>query len=551
MKKIYTLLLAATAASLTANAQQLPNVGFEGSWSDCIPWTSSNNTKAQGKNPEGWKISNVGGMGATTVGTQVEGNNSATGIQLNQPEVGLGSLKSNVPAYITLGTPWSTSKATIGLSSKITNSDGGTFGGMDFSGRPDALSLYYKRSRGTNKPDEKSSVIAYSWKGSWSQESVPGDITLATNPKTTTMVDRDRCVLGYDMTGTQGGTVTNNGGVLISKLEEYITTNQDEWTNAIYEFNYLTNDAPEKINVIISAGDYFAGAAAVGKDNKLIIDDVKFIYYSRLNSISVNGTAIDGFDPNKYDYKVDATLPAATEISYSIKSISGNATATIALDETSHTATITVTNAQGADIDGESTHTYTLQFNAPAEPVVREGKLFKGTLTVNLGEDEPYVDPEAEVYIIEKEWPNATLCLYNFALGADLQVGDIIVDVTLAGIEGGVSLNGSVEGMELLSGAIIADVEVKGTEIGGNLVADIPVNWLMDGTKDSAFPIDVKFNGYGEASLTSINSIEADNANAPVEYYNLQGMRVNASNLGNGIYIRRQGNETSKVIIRK
>lgn len=550
MKKIYTLLLAATAISLTANAQQLPNVGFEGSWSDCIPWTSNNNTSKQGENPDGWKISNVGGMGATTVGTKVEGNNSATGIQLNQPEVGFGSLKSNVPAYITLGTPWSTSKASI-VPAKITNSDGGTFGGMDFSGRPDALSLYYKRSRGTNKPDEKSSVIAYSWKGSWSQESVPGDITLGSNPKTTTMVDRDRCVLGYDMTGTQGGTVTNNGGVLISKLEEYITTNQDEWTNAIYEFNYLTNDAPEKINVIISAGDYFAGAAAVGKDNKLSVDDVKLIYYSRLNSISVNGAAIDGFDPNKYDYKVDATLPAATEISYSIKSISGNATATVTLDETNHTATITVTNPQGADIDGESTHAYTLQFNAPTAPVVREGKLFKGTLTVSLGEDEPYIDPEAEVYIIEKEWPNATLCLYNFALGADLQVGDIIVDVTLAGIDGGVSLNGSVEGMELLSGDIIADVEVKGTEIGGNLVADIPVNWLVEGTKDSAFPIDVKFNGYGEASLTSINSIEVDNANAPVEYYNLQGMRVNASNLGNGIYIRRQGNETSKVIIRK
>lgn len=550
MKKIYTLLLAATAISLTANAQQLPNVGFEGSWSDCIPWTSNNNTSKQGENPDGWKISNVSGMGATTVGTKVEGNNSATGIQLNQPEVGFGSLKSNVPAYITLGTPWSTSKVSI-VPAKITNSDGGTFGGMDFSGRPDALSLYYKRSRGTNKPDEKSSVIAYSWKGSWSQESVPGDITLGSNPKTTTMVDRDRCVLGYDMTGTQGGTVTNNGGVLISKLEEYITTNQDEWTNAIYEFNYLTNDAPEKINVIISAGDYFAGAAAVGKDNKLSVDDVKLIYYSRLNSISVNGAAIDGFDPNKYDYKVDATLPAATEISYSIKSISGNATATVTLDETNHTATITVTNPQGADIDGESTHTYTLQFNAPTAPVVREGKLFKGTLTVSLGEDEPYIDPEAEVYIIEKEWPNATLCLYNFALGADLQVGDIIVDVTLAGIDGGVSLNGSVEGMELLSGAIIADVEVKGTEIGGNLVADIPVNWLVEGTKDSAFPIDVKFNGYGEASLTSINSIEVDNANAPVEYYNLQGMRVNASNLGNGIYIRRQGNETSKVIIRK
>lgn len=46
---------------------------------------------------------------------------------------------------------------------------------------------------------------------------------------------------------------------------------------------------------------------------------------------------------------------------------------------------------------------------------------------------------------------------------------------------------------------------------------------------------------------TGITNIEAD-TNAPVEYFNLQGVRV--ENPENGLYIRRQGNKVSKVIIK-
>lgn len=47
---------------------------------------------------------------------------------------------------------------------------------------------------------------------------------------------------------------------------------------------------------------------------------------------------------------------------------------------------------------------------------------------------------------------------------------------------------------------------------------------------------------------TGITNIEADfDENAPVEYYNLQGIRVN--NPENGLYIRRQGNKVEKVIL--
>jgi hypothetical protein len=49
-----------------------------------------------------------------------------------------------------------------------------------------------------------------------------------------------------------------------------------------------------------------------------------------------------------------------------------------------------------------------------------------------------------------------------------------------------------------------------------------------------------------QAGVNSV--IAADNENAPVEYYNLQGVRV--SNPANGLYIRRQGNQASKVLIK-
>lgn len=48
-------------------------------------------------------------------------------------------------------------------------------------------------------------------------------------------------------------------------------------------------------------------------------------------------------------------------------------------------------------------------------------------------------------------------------------------------------------------------------------------------------------------STTAVENIAVD-ANAPVEYFNLQGIRI--ANPENGIYIRRQGNKVSKVIIR-
>jgi hypothetical protein len=47
-----------------------------------------------------------------------------------------------------------------------------------------------------------------------------------------------------------------------------------------------------------------------------------------------------------------------------------------------------------------------------------------------------------------------------------------------------------------------------------------------------------------------VANIAVSDSNAPVEYYNLNGVRVDSNNLTNGLYIRRQGNKATKVIVK-
>ena len=60
-----------------------------------------------------------------------------------------------------------------------------------------------------------------------------------------------------------------------------------------------------------------------------------------------------------------------------------------------------------------------------------------------------------------------------------------------------------------------------------------------------------KYNGR-VAGQTGVDEITIDSIdpNAPVEYYNLQGVKVNVDNLIPGLYIRRQENKTDKVLIK-
>lgn len=286
MKKFYIIAVAAALCAGNAVAQdkpQLPNADFEGAWNDCVPWTSNGNTKTMGTTPADWCIAQVigiSGTGKTLVGVKDTGYNGEGSCVKVVNSNNSTKWTQVVPGYVTLGTTWSTAKGFTG-----SNPDGGTFGGIDFTGRPESVTFVYKRVHGTTNADgseiysntgnteEKATVVAYLWKGEYEQADVPGNIIVLGTPQKVTMVNRDRNIL--DMETAQGGAVTKKGK-LIGKINYDITGDAEDWTELTIPFEYLTEDTPEKFNIIFCAGDYFSTTPGAG--NALYIDNVKLNY---------------------------------------------------------------------------------------------------------------------------------------------------------------------------------------------------------------------------------------------------------------------------------
>ena len=540
MKKIFTSLFAATAVALTVGAQQLPNNGFEEAWVDCVPWTSTGNTTAEGKTPTSWKVSNTVGtklgssyLGKTSVAKKVAGYKSESAVNLFNKSVA-GQV---IPGYFGLGTPWATASSATGA-----NKAGGEFGGIEFVYRPDAIQFMYQSSG-----DQQPTVVAYTWNGKFVQKDVSGNIVTNGKPTKVDMVDRDRNVIGMT-DAPQGGEVTEKGtlvALINSRLEESTT----DWTKGEFEFTYSAEAAPEKINVVFSAGDYFS--TTLKSNSTLTVDDVKLIYYSRLKSLKVNGVDVPEFAPDTYEYNVDAEMPAdASAIAAECMGNSGSAKAEVALDAANNKATVTVTNSNvgGTDVDGEESHVYTLNF----KPAQQEENIliYNGILKIEMdGEDISNGGIESPLQLIPNaDYTECNLILPEKALGDGF--GDIKVDNVKMTKNGGITdFNGFVKGLTLMGGAIVADAVVTGTcDAEGNIDLLIDVTWDNEGTPT---PIKVTFNGKGKPIPTSaVEAIESDDVNAPAEYFTIQGYKVNGNNLANGFYIVRKGNKVSKIYVK-
>lgn len=535
MKKIFTSLFAATAVALTVGAQQLPNNGFEEAWVDCVPWTSTGNTNASGESPTSWKVANTYALGIQNiVAEKVTGYKSESAIKLKNINVA----GQDIPGYFGLGTPWATSKGMF----KITNKAGGEFGGIEFAYRPDAIQFMYQ-STGTAQP----TVLAYTWNGKFVQKDVSGEIKLSGNPAKVDMIDRDRNVIGM-ADAPEGGEVTERG-TLVALVNSRLEASTTDWTKGAVEFTYSDATAPEKINVVFAADDYFSSSPT--KNNTLTVDDVKLLYYSRLKSLKVNGADVPGFAPDTYNYNVDVEMPAdASAIATECMGNSGSAKADVALDAANNKATVTVTNsnAGGTDVDGETSHVYTINFK-PAE-IVDNHLDYTGILNILMGGgDITEGGLETTVQLI----PNANYTECSFFI-PDLTIeslrgslGDIKVDNINMTRNGSVTeFNGTVKDLSLLGGAIVADAVVTGScDAQGNMDLKISVTW-------NNTPIDVTFNGKGKPipSSSGVDAIESENADATAEYFTIQGYKVNGNNLANGFYIVRKGNKVSKIYVK-
>ena len=490
MRKFILLFAAAALSSLGMTAQQL-NGTFDGTWVDCKP----DGSHTVGTQPEGWSVSNVYQVKPFTLVTPDKdrtGNEAGRhSVKMVNTWCGLLTMGATAPAYMTLGNTWS--YGDVADQSINGDSDGGAYGGMEFACRPDAVSLWVKRLHSTaestsNKnsqinKEEKASVIFYSWKGSTTSSVKIG---LSWNATTIQMEDREKDVLGI---GEETPDSKTEDFELISSMEQYIEGDIKDWTQMVYDIKYHSESTPEKVNLIVSSSDFF-NRAKMGEGNQLWVDDVDFVYYSTLTSLEVGGVAVPDFAADQYVYDMGAVtaLPTAESISAGAVAKSPRANVEVTVDEAAWQVRVAVTNQGGKDLDGETSHTYTLQYTKATE--------YAGYLNIDMDEMPLTYNADATVKIVDYKDGTCDFVLPNFTLnmgGSQLPLGDITVpEATMTEDASGVkTFEGLVPEMSLMGGFITARVELNGTiDAEGKANFDVDVTWLNG---DSEIPIAVTF----------------------------------------------------------
>lgn len=76
---------------------------------------------------------------------------------------------------------------------------------------------------------------------------------------------------------------------------------------------------------------------------------------------------------------------------------------------------------------------------------------------------------------------------------------------------------------------------------GGYKVYELPYSGIATTPAKAEFAI---------TKSSGIENVDVENSEAPVQYFNLQGVAVEADNLTPGIYVRRQGNKATKVVVK-
>ena len=289
MKKFFTIL--SVCAALSAQAQhQLPNGSFDSWKGSCgSTYQSSNGNemrKRPGDEPTNWNGSSINQkvkvlFNVTKEETLIYKSTGRNGsaVKLQNKWVGAAGIGSNAPAFVSFATPW------VYAVSSVSDCDGGVYGGMSFKYRPDAIKGWFKRTGGTG---EKAHIIAYLWKGTFQNN-------IKSAKSNDTKDDTDRAVMGR---------VSSSGnGVRIASCDHtFTTTTNNDWQEITVPLNYENNNVPEKLNVIISSGDYW-DRNNVKENSVLEADDVQFVYYSELASLTYNGK--NYFQSGKTSYTID------------------------------------------------------------------------------------------------------------------------------------------------------------------------------------------------------------------------------------------------------
>lgn len=501
MKKSFLLsgALLLSISAFTANAQQIPvsNLDFT-SWKGTCgtsTWTSTMYSKGgdftrPGNEPSEWNGSSVTSFGMNMKTISKDG----TSVKIENYNFNKFGINQTIPGYLTLGTPWVFVGGTgIGnANSYAPYGDGGSYGGLSFNYKPDAIKVKYKK---TNS-GETSHIIAYLWSGEFVSK-VPTSYDKEGNKYTygRELSNVDRVVLGR-----QTDNVTKKG-TLIASVDYSIAAETTDWKDEVIELKYQDGvdktTKVENVNIVFSSSDYWTRANLKGKTS-LTIDNASFVYYSTLTSLKAGSKTI-ALKDGVYNYTVAGKMPTEKEVVATCKS--QFADAAVAVDAANYKVTVTVTNQGGKDVDGATQHVYTLQYTAP---VVKQ---YAGILNVEMVGEDVIANATQEVTISYYNDNTCDFSLPDFMFAGNnignIEIPNVKVSEDAAGTK--TFTDGEVEAMKLADGGIVAHVVLNGGTITSAGVINMPitVGWMSGYPDDKTeLPINVLFSSDKKVEVT-------------------------------------------------
>lgn len=583
-------LLAVTA--MYAQTYQLPNVGFKNWKGKCdatfFTENSSWDSNTPGNEPSSWYSSNIqfGVYKAETVTKQPESNPNFARITNLLTGATIPSVQRN--GLLSLGQNWYTiyGRGTNLGRNNAANvfAQNGCFGGVEFTGRPDAIYGTFRKQEKNNKTEDFH-LVAYTWTGTIKGD-VPGALTYSGNifsgftgkiKNWCTLENADRAIIGSVKPSIiNENTVRNidakNGNVIA--WADYTESGSFDWKPITVELKYISDDAPALTNVIISAGNIWDSRAAV-TDNYIDADNVRYAYFSRLSDASIDGYAFD-FNPNTLDYVITVndvenfTLP--TGVNYSIMSneaLTADKEATVSSINDNKQISIKVTNkqsianAEATDADGLREHTYNFYFReAPQQ--------FEGFYFTNVNGSDIYSGETTTLTLTQE---NADYHTYTLAI-ADVKVaqaatraaGDA-VNVTVSGLtktekDGKVIYSGTDDnakvGNEPKQVSAVATFDGDNYEVKFSFTNEDGTVTNVVSTPEPTTSSVSEINGATAAVAATEGAILVSNYNGAAAVYTTDGRlaantEVNGSasiNVAAGLYIVRTGNKATKVIVK-
>lgn len=427
MRKILLTALLA-AGGLTASAQYLQNEGFKYWKKECGKTDQTSKYKNKVNAPAGflqprpgtepcyWNGSNVyqtvvvpllgyasvPAQSSKLVTTSMRGDSEV--VKLTNVHMGVSIYSSNAPAFINFATPW------VYAVSDVDACDGGVYGDTTFTYKPDAIKGVFKRTQG--EAPENAHIIAYFWTGTF--KSPIAQTGSDGNKSTRTQTDVDRAVMGRP----DAGTVTGDGKLIASCDYAFATTKNNDWEEIIVPIDYkLTDVAPTKMNVIISSADYW-NRGNIKENSTLEVDDVQFVYYHALESITYKGKTIKMEEgKNFYNLLIDEDFDIS-KFSYEKKG--AGATVEKSFDPKSQMLTVTV-KGNDYNVNPKSVTVYKFR-------VAKEVTDFTSDLSVELVNIGMFDPSESTIQLYKELDGSYTFQLRNFSLmGGAINVGTIVL----------------------------------------------------------------------------------------------------------------------------